>query len=170
MKKCLARRISIVLVSLVFVSAFFQAFALAAEVGEESPEFQFRTLDGVHVRFCDLKGEKPVFLVFWATWCRSCKEEVPAINELYEKFASKGMEFLAVGVGINDSETRVKKFASKHNLSYPVAFDPDGMESKKFGVLGTPTILVIDKGGVIRYRASIVPEDLERHFSSLMGS
>lgn len=144
--------------------------AFSGEVGQPSPEFQFRTLAGEKVSLEMLKGEKPVFLVFWATWCRKCKEEVPVINELYQKLMPMGMEFLGVDIGVNDSEERVKRFVDKTGLSYPVAFDSDGELSKKFRVYGTPTIVVIDKNGIIRYRASDVPRDLEKRFSSLMGS
>lgn len=160
-------RISMIMICMLLVG---QGSVRAAEVGEPSPEFQFQTINGQQVSFSELKGEKPIFLVFWATWCRTCKDEIPVLNELYKKFSVMGMEFLAVGVGINDSEARVKRFAMKNNLSYPVAFDAGGKITKEFGIFGTPTVLVIDREGIIRYRDSNLPADLEDHFASLMGS
>ncbi len=159
------------LIPVIFVFCLISAAtAFSAEVGEPSPSIQFKTLEGEEVCLDQLRGEKAIFLVFWATWCMKCKDEVPAINALYEKFSSKGMAFLAVDVGVNDSEANVKKFISKNNLNYPVAFDRGGKFSRQFNVFGTPTILVIDRQGIVRYRSSHVPEDLDMHFQKLMAS
>jgi len=141
----------------------------SASVGSIAPEFQIKTLSGKLVDSASLKGDKPMILIFWATWCPECKKEIPSINQLYEKFKPKGMEVLALNVGINDSEAKVKKYIEKYKLSYPVAFDQGARITKKFNVQGTPTIIIVDKNGVVRYRGAHIPDDLESHYSKLMA-
>ncbi len=163
----LIMRIKRTLSSVILFLFCLSGMAIGAEVGQPSPGFQIKTVKGDLVDFQDLKGEKPVFLVFWATWCVKCREEVADINDLYAKLAPKGMEFLAVDVGVNDSVKKVEKFIVKYKLDYPVAFDKDGMVTKVFGIQGTPTLIIIDKKGIIRYKGPDIPKNLESRFSAL---
>lgn len=139
----------------------------ATQIGEKIPNFSIITVDGDAVDSDKIVGEKSLFLVFWATWCPNCKREIPHINELAKKFGSKGMEFLAVNVGVNDSEKKVRKYIKKYAMGYPVFFDKDSILTKGFKVTGTPTIIIADKNGIVRYRGVSPPEDLATHFADL---
>ncbi len=57
---------------------------------------------------------------------------------------------------------------SENNLAYPVVYDENRSLSSKFGVFGTPTVIIIDKEGIIRYKNTALAEDLETHFADLM--
>ncbi|MCP4672175.1 MAG: TlpA family protein disulfide reductase [Desulfobacula sp.] len=140
----------------------------AAHVGDLAPQFQIRTLSNKVVDSGTLKGKKSMALIFWATWCPECKKEIPDIIQLHREFEPKGMEILAVDVGINDSKAKVKKYIEKYKVSYPVAFDQGAQITKKFNIQGTPTIIIVDKNGVIRYRGTHIPDDLAAHYSQLM--
>lgn len=147
----------------------FSGTGYTAYVGDIAPQFQIRTLSNKVVDSGALKGEKPMVLIFWATWCPECKKEIPAITQLHKEFEPKGMEILAVDVGINDSEAKVKKYIEKYKVSYPVAFDQGAQITKKFKVQGTPTIIIVDKNGVVRYRGAHIPDDLASYYSQLMA-
>ena len=163
MKK-IAVVITILCSLIMFVNTGFAAF-----VGDNAPLFKIKTMSGTIVDTNALKGEKPIAIIFWATWCPECKKEIPQINALHEQFKTKGLEILAMNVGINDSEARVKKYIEKYKLSYPVAFDKGAKITKQFNVQGTPTVIILDQNGIVRYRGAHIPDDLAAHYSQLMA-
>jgi len=159
--------------NLLLIMAFFlvmagPASALSVKVGEESPSIEVKTIDNRTIRSDEIKGKKPLFLIFWATWCSACKEEIPKLNEIYSAFEPKGLELLAINVGINDSLARVKRYIKKYKITYPVAFEGGKQATKLFGVQGTPTIIIVDRQGIVRYRSASVPDDLDEHFQELI--
>ncbi len=141
----------------------------AAEVGEAAPDFVLKKTDGVEIRSDAIKGENPLMMVFWATWCPNCKEEIPKLKEIYAAFKPRGLDLLAVNVGVNDSLERTNRYMKKYDIAYPVSFDEGSAVTRRFKILGTPTVIIIDKSGVVRYRASRVPDDLEQHFEMRMN-
>ncbi len=139
----------------------------AVEVGEKMPSFSITTLNGEVIDSKDIVGKKPVLFVFWATWCPNCKEEIPHINEMAAEFGPKGMLFLGVNVGVNDSAKKVRRYAKKYKMQYPLYFDEGSKLTKTFKVSGTPTVIIVDKKGVVRYRDIAPPADLLTHFDKL---
>lgn len=146
---------------------FFPLSLKAADVGDEMPSFTITTLDGKVVESSSLIGKQPVFFVFWATWCPNCKAEIPHINEMAKEFTPRGMEFLGINVGVNDSEKKVQRYAEKYQIQYPLYFDTGSQLTRDFKVSGTPTVIIVDKGGVVRYRDVAPPPDLLLHFDEL---
>ncbi len=140
----------------------------SSKVGDNAANFSITRLDGSTFKLSDYRGKKAVNLIFWATWCSNCKAEIPVLNALHEKHGSD-IELLAVNVTVNDSLRRVKHYQKKYKLTYPLAFDEGRKVSKAYGIVGTPTLIIIDINGVIRYRAAETPEDIEKHLDTLMG-
>jgi peroxiredoxin len=137
-------------------------------VGDTAANFSITRIDGSTFRLSDYKGKKAVNLIFWATWCANCKAEVPVLNTLYKTYGEE-IEVLAINVAVNDSLRRVNHYQKKYKLAYPLAFDESREISKAYGIVGTPTQLIIDINGVIRYRAAETPEDIGEHIDALMG-
>lgn len=159
---------TLILKTVIVILFLLTANSYAIEVGSPAPDFNLKTLEGKDIRLSDYKGKNPVYLVFWATWCPVCEEEIPNLKAIYSRFQSKGLIMLAVNVGINDSAKKAAMYKEKHKLPYPVLFDNDSSVTKLYGVMGTPTMIILDKKGIIRYRASVVPDDLDKHFDKLM--
>ena len=161
------------LMAVLFAAIFLVSPSLhAANIGEQMPAFKVTTLDGTLMESEEITGNRPLFLVFWATWCPNCKREIPHINKLAEEFGlkggkGKGMEFLGVNVGVNDSEKKVRRYVKKYTMDYPIYFDNNSNLTKMFKVSGTPTIIIVDKSGIVRYRDVSPPEDLAAHFANL---
>jgi thiol-disulfide isomerase/thioredoxin len=89
-----------------------------------------------------LKG-KILVVDFWATWCGPCVAEIPALNDLQKKYASKGVE--VVGVTMASGEpSEVKPFVGKHNMTYPVVMGDDD-QTYDLGIVGYPTTYVVTK-------------------------
>ncbi len=141
----------------------------AVEVGQHLIPFQGIDLAGKSLDMKDIIGHKPVMLIFWASWCPNCREEVPKIKELVEKYQSRGMAFVGVNVGYNDSVDRAQAFVQKYGLHYPSYFDGGGRVSDQYQVMGVPTVIVADKRGVVRYMNFMVPGISEGSFNKLMA-
>ncbi|MEW9034144.1 MAG: redoxin domain-containing protein, partial [Planifilum fimeticola] len=63
----------------------------AVEIGQTAPDFELTTLDGKTVRLSEFRG-KGVLINFWASWCKPCRDEMPAIQRVYERHRDKGLE------------------------------------------------------------------------------
>lgn len=158
------RRIFVVVAALVLLTV---AAAPAAEVGETIPEFELTTLDGRTIKSAEVKDRNSMMLMFWATWCPFCLKEIPRFQELYTTYGPKGMIFVAVNPGVNDSEAKIQQYLKKYSIDYPVALDKGAVVTKKFGVRGAPTIVVVDKSGIIRYKGGTIPPDFGERFAAL---
>lgn len=148
------------LLGFVFISAM-PALA-ASQVGEVAPSFSLRTLDGDRFDLVEYRGKKSVHLIFWATWCSVCKHEIPEIKNAFNKY-NDNVAVIAINVSIRDSIAKVHRYVSKYKLPYPIAFDEGAKVTRLYGVMGTPTQIIIDRQGIIRYRGSVTPKDLSRY-------
>lgn len=142
---------------LVLMLLFSISSLQAAQVGEKAPSFKVEDVNGKIVDLSSFKGKKAVWLVFWATWCPNCKEEIPALKKLYENYNDK-VELIGVNVGVNDSVKRTKRYIEKYELPYTVIFSND--IAKKYNIMGTPTQVVIDINGNVAFDGTNVPHDL----------
>lgn len=112
--------------------------------GRATPEFSLPTLEGKTTALKDFKG-KLVFLNFWASWCVPCREEMPAMERLYEEFKNK--DFVVLAVNVKDRRPDALAFVKELKLTYPVVFDPDGQVGLLYGAWGLPTTYLIGPGG-----------------------
>jgi peroxiredoxin len=117
-----------------------------AESGK-APDFAFSDLDGgSNVRLSELRG-KVVIVEFWATWCAPCKESVPELNKVFEKFRDKNFRLFGISVDKGgDALSHVRAFVKEHGIVYPVMVD-SGSVNVAYGVSGIPVMFIIDKEG-----------------------
>lgn len=117
------------------------------------------------VKLSDYKGTI-VFLNFWATWCPPCRDEMPAMQKLYDRYRTKPFKMIAVS--IKESPVQVMEFFKDKRLSFTALIDPSGDAGKKFGINSIPTTYLLNKDGRIIGRA-IGPRDWAgRHVNSLI--
>ena len=137
--------------------------SMADGAGVLAPDFSLKSLDGQQFTLSAFRGKNPVYLVFWATWCPYCIQEVPLLKELYAKLSPKGLKILAVNIGYNDPLLRVQAFQKKYELPYPILYDNNTMVARQFGVIGVPFSVLVDRNGKIVYRSNRTPI-IWRHF------
>lgn len=111
-----------------------------------APDFTLINPDGKKVSLKDFRG-KVVFLNFWATWCEFCREEMPAMERLYQEFRGKGLEI--VGVDVKDKRADALAFVKKLRVTYPIVLDPDGEVGVLYGAFGLPLSYLIDRKGMV---------------------
>jgi peroxiredoxin len=138
-----------------------QQTSMAGGEGGLAPDFSLKSLDGQSFTLSAFRGKNPVFLVFWATWCPYCIQEVPLLKELYAKLSPKGLKILSINIGYNDPLLRVQAFQKKFELPYPILYDANAMVSRQFGVVGVPFSVLVDRDGKIVYRSNRTPDNLE---------
>lgn len=136
-------------------------------IGDIAPDFDLAKVDGGNVSFKQLEG-KPAVLVFWTAWCPVCKEEAPHINQLAAEFESKGVN--VIGINIGESDTRVAEGIKNFGIKYTVARDKDTSVSKSYKVVGTPTVVFLDKKGAVQYFGNEVPKDYSERLNKIIGS
>ncbi len=137
----------------------------AAQAATKAPAFSLPDLDDKQVKLEDVLKEKPALVVFWATWCPHCQDAVPSLID-FQKTQSDKATLLAIDV--MESKERVASFVKNKGINYRVLLDTDGEVSNQYGVVGIPTILVIDKSSNIKYSGYDLDE-AKKALASLTG-
>lgn len=125
---------------------FFATLGIEPIEKKLAPDFLLKDLDGNIVRLQDLKG-KVVLLNFWATWCPSCRFEMPSMEALHKELNSQGLAVLAIA--LRESAEDVRAFYNEHRLSFPALLDQDAKAAELYDVWSLPTSFVIDKHGYV---------------------
>ncbi|NWG02581.1 MAG: TlpA family protein disulfide reductase [Syntrophaceae bacterium] len=123
---------------------------------QKTPYFSLKDLEGKKVELKQFKG-KVIFLNFWATWCSPCKEEMPSLEVLHQKFKGKKFVLLAIAVDYGGIKP-VKEFIHKYAYTFTVLIDSKGETLERFKVKGIPATFLIDKRGFMVGKA-IGPRD-----------
>ncbi|MBC8017632.1 MAG: TlpA family protein disulfide reductase [Verrucomicrobia bacterium] len=141
--------------------------AWSAEPGESLPDFTVRTFDGKSLSRTSFAG-KPLLLVFWNTWCSDCMRELPEINRLVARFAPGRLAVLAINTALNDSESKARAYWKKSAYLFPSGFDQSFELGQLFRVRGVPTVFLVDSRGIVRYKQSQFPRDMEERIKQLL--
>jgi thiol-disulfide isomerase/thioredoxin len=110
-----------------------------------------------------------VLLVFWATWCAPCIEEIPTLRSLEDFYRPRG--FRVVGVGMNeggDTAPLVKAATNRHGINYEVLFDAKGAIKAAFAVPGIPWSVLVDRDGIVRWAGPALPKDASARIRSIL--
>ena len=120
------------------------------DIGQKAPVFKLLTINDKELELESFSKDKVTLLVFSATWCPSCRQEIPILKEYYNELKDKGLNILSID--IQESKQKVMSFAEKYRINYPVALDTDASVARQYKVVGIPLNIVMDKSGVIRYK------------------
>jgi len=121
--------------------------ALAAGQREPAPSLTLPSLGaGGNGSLSEYRGEV-VVLNYWASWCDPCRAESPLLQRWYRRIAPRGGTVL--GVDALDVTSDARAFIRAYGLTYPMLRDRDGATQSKFGVVGYPETIVLDRRGRI---------------------
>ncbi len=110
---------------------------------------KLKTVDDRTLDLPALLARGPILLDFWATWCKPCIASLPEIEALHERHAARGLTVIGVSIDGPRNLARVRPFAQRLGLTYPIVFDGDGRLQELFNVRAVPTALLIGKHGKV---------------------
>ena len=153
-------------VTFVLAGAFLAIFAgtgLASSglVGAPAPDFALKSASGENLRLSEYRGEV-VMINFWATWCGPCRQEMPLLDELYDRYQRVGFRLL--GVNIDDDREQAMRMADELDVSFPVLFDSGKAVSEQYQVEAMPVTVLVDRGGTVRYVHHGYQPGYEQHY------
>ena len=149
MKTCLSKQRLRLARALVAALAASASFAVAAALSPgPAPDFTLHSVGGSNLRLKEQRGQV-VLLNFWATWCGPCREEMPHLNRLYEKYRASG--FVLLGVNVDEDARNAAGTSSKLGLQFPVLLDTDKKVSRLYQLSTMPSTVLIDRDGRVRY-------------------
>ena len=117
-------------------------------MGQEAPDFALRTFVDGNVRLSEFRGEV-VIVNFWAAWCGPCQQELPRLNDLYQRYQRAGLVML--GVNLDDDLARAQAMARSMSLSFPMLFDASKSIAQLYQLNDIPMTVFIDREGVVRH-------------------
>lgn len=118
------------------------------ELGFPAPEIRLPALQGTStLALADLRG-KVVYLDFWASWCGPCRQSLPELEKLRNKYAP---HFEVFAVNLDEKPADGLKFLEKYPVSYPVVSDAEARFPEMFRIKGMPTSYIVDREGNLRY-------------------
>ncbi len=122
--------------------------------------FMVTDLNGETMKLGDLMRDKVVILNFFATWCPYCREEIPRLNQLLDKFKNKSV--LVVGVSLDQNRTLIPPFVQRMGITYPIIVEKNPMElASALNAFSLPTTFIINPSGdIVMQRVGNVPFEL----------
>jgi len=168
------KKILILVLAGVFLTGFFLVLSATAkkdnapigtEIGNTATDFSLKDVNEKIHDLKDVKGKKAILIVFWATWCPYCVNEIPDLIKIQQKYDTKDLEVWAVN--IRESKEKVVSFSKKRAINYTVLLDSSGLVANAYKISGIPANIVIDKKGIIRSTGQL-PNNYEEFFDGLI--
>jgi peroxiredoxin len=111
----------------------------------DAPSFTLETLSGENISLKHLKGQN-VLIHFWATWCYSCREELPSLERLHQEYKSKNLTVLSVCAD-RSNIGGIEKASKRAGVTFPTLLDPDGTVRNQYEISAFPTTYLIGPDG-----------------------
>lgn len=165
MKTVNGRRCSVV--GALLLSILLTGVAVAQEEGDlgialgaKPPAVTIEDLDGKPVDLATVVGKKPVLFEFWATWCPLCEALLPRLEAAHARYGSQ-MDFVAIAVAINQSQSSVKRHLTRHPIPFRFLWDTNGNAVRAFQAPSTSYVVVLDASGKVAYTGSGDEQDID---------
>ncbi|KPK28847.1 MAG: hypothetical protein AMJ61_01050 [Desulfobacterales bacterium SG8_35_2] len=119
------------------------------EIGKPAPDFVLQDAEGKTWKLSSLKGQV-VFVNFWATWCKPCRDEMPSMEALNKAMA--GQPFQMLSIVFNDDLDMANSFARGLGATFPVLANPSPELTEAYMITGVPETFLIDTNGILRHK------------------
>lgn len=137
------KRISSLLSRWILVVLLLPTIVIAANIPDELQQIPFPLISGEPVKLADYRGKKPVYVKFWASWCKPCMKQMAHFEQVQEHHGD-AIQVIGVNLGINDDLDTVQATIETFGLTMPTAIDKSGRLAKAFQFMGTPYHLLFD--------------------------
>lgn len=157
----------LVVLCLVLLVAFTKGPAFINSLKNENKQFAFDS------QMTNLQGQlvqlqKPMLIVFWATWCKPCEIELNRVQEMINNNSLKNLQVLAVA--LDDELAVVQEHVMKMKYTFPVVLDSSVQWASRLGVTSTPTVITINKNNEITWMTSGLSPFLEMRLKYYLNS
>lgn len=134
--------------SRILCTALLSGLAVLGWANDAAPDFTLKSTHGDNIRLSEHRGEV-VLLNFWASWCGPCRQEMPLLDSLQQRYSKLG--FSVVGVNVDKDSALADKMLRDIPVTFPVLLDNTGSVSASYNVSAMPTTVIIDRDGNMRY-------------------
>lgn len=118
-------------------------------------DFTLEKLGGGTITLAQYRGQKPVIVDFWTSWCPNCRRDMPKVNRWYGQYRDR---VEVIGINLQEQLDVVQRFIQANNISFPIALDTTGSISSQFGIQFTNTHFLFNKAGELVH---VIPGDLK---------
>jgi len=119
------------------------------EIGKPAPDFVLQDATGKTWQLSSQKG-KVVFVNFWATWCKPCRDEMPSMEALNKALAGKPFQMLSIV--FNDDLKMAESFARRLGATFPVLANPGPELTEAYMITGVPETFLVDADGILQHK------------------
>lgn len=130
------------------LASTLSAGAAGVSLQEEAPDFTLKSLEGSNLRLEEYRGDV-VLINFWASWCGPCRQEMPILDKLHQRYEDAG--FAVLGVNVEGEAAPAQKIVDKTNVTFPVLIDEGQDVSERYALEAMPSTVVVDRDGKVRY-------------------
>jgi peroxiredoxin len=142
--------VGIVLLAALTALPAFDGWSMGSRVpavGMQAEDFRLTDLEGKSQSLGQYRG-KIVLVNFWATWCKPCTTEMPAMQASFDKLRDKG--FVVLAINELEDDAKVGEHIKQYGHTFPVLMDRDNKVANQFGVFGLPVSVFVDEKGVVQ--------------------
>ena len=127
-------------------------FAEENDIGNIIPDLKIRLLDGSSTTIHELVQDGPLMIDFWATWCVNCKKLMKYLDQYHQDYSNDGFKVLMINTDTPRSLGKVKSYVRAQDYKFYIGMDPNKVISKKLNGMVMPTMILVDKGGEVKWR------------------
>lgn len=142
------RMMNAAIISLVALIVASGAQAALPAVGSAAPDFALKSGSGRNIRLSELRGQV-VLINFWASWCGPCRQELPQLEKLQQRYRRAGFTLLAIS--IDDNRKNADAMLGKLGVKLAPLYDTEKRAAKRYDVDTMPATLIVDRDGRVRY-------------------
>ena len=113
-----------------------------------APDFTLKSVSGENLKLSEFRGEV-VLINFWASWCGPCRQEMPVLSALHDKY--KALGFTVLGINVEEDSSKARRLLQDIPVSFPVLLDTESIVSKQYDVVAMPSTVLVDRDGNMRY-------------------
>ncbi len=133
---------------LVLLLSLTAAPANALQIGVVAPDFTLKSAAGVNLRLHEFRGDV-ILLNFWGSWCGPCAQELPALQDLHERYHAQGLQVL--GVNLDNDEAAARNAIRRLDIEFPTLFDTRKTASGLYQPDDLPQTYIIDRDGMVQF-------------------
>lgn len=147
--------------ALMLVMIFSSGLSAAKEINQPAPNFTLKSLSGKNLKLSEFRGQV-ILLNFWASWCGPCRQEMPILEEIHNRY--KDLGFSVLGVNVDSDPEKAKQLLKDTPVSFPILLDMQNRTSELYHLEAMPTTILIDRDGTMRYLHKGYQPGFEEHY------